>query len=151
MRRFLLPALLIVSACISAKAQGRGFGLGIILGSPTGLSFKNYLTANQAVDGALGWNLWENKARIYGHADYLWHDFSLLAVPEGNLGVHYGPGVRLSIGDEAHVGLRFDAGLTYLLPSPALEFFGEVAPGIGLVPDTDFSLDVALGARFYFR
>jgi len=151
--------LAIVAACclLGAPASGlaqEGFGLGVILGEPTGVSAKLWLGGNRAVAAAAAWSLAEENAFQF-HADYLWHNFALFRpdVP-GRFALYYGVGGRLKIQDEEHkdvVGARFPLGLAYHFPQAPVDLFVEVVPALDLLPDTGFDLDAALGARFYFR
>jgi hypothetical protein len=50
--------LLIASSGASAQIRSdEDFGLGLILGEPTGLSLKYWFDEERAVDGALAWSL----------------------------------------------------------------------------------------------
>jgi hypothetical protein len=40
--------------------------------------------------------------------------------------------------------------LTYIFQSAPVDIFFEVVPILDLVPDTEFDLNAALGARFFF-
>ncbi|MCK4431244.1 MAG: hypothetical protein KAW19_08060, partial [Candidatus Aminicenantes bacterium] len=44
----------------NAAAQESGFGLGIILGEPTGISFKNWIGSRTAIDGGVAWSFGNN-------------------------------------------------------------------------------------------
>jgi hypothetical protein len=50
---FVSVALLI---CGTAQAQDSGFGLGIIIGEPTGISAKQWTGSRTAIDGAVAWS-----------------------------------------------------------------------------------------------
>ncbi len=41
-------------------------------------------------------------------------------------------------------------GLEYLFANQNIDIFLEVAAGISVIPDTDFHVDAAIGARFFF-
>ncbi len=58
------------------SAQEKDFGVGAILGEPTGVSLKKWLGARTAIDGALAWSF-ANESGFHLHADYLVHNFSL--------------------------------------------------------------------------
>ncbi|MDP2364021.1 MAG: hypothetical protein Q8M94_09660, partial [Ignavibacteria bacterium] len=53
-------------------AQSNGFGLGMILGQPTGISAKYWTTGSTAFDFGLGYS-YERHSRMQLHADYLFH------------------------------------------------------------------------------
>lgn len=144
-----------------AQPEPRGsFGAGIILGEPTGLTFKTWLNNNHAVDLGLAWSFSENDS-FQIHADYLIHDFETLRPVdfEGRMGVYYGLGGRIKFeeengrgrnDDDTLVGVRVPLGVTYEFPRAPVELFGEFVPVLDLSPDTDLDINLAIGARVYF-
>ena len=60
----------------SSFAQSENFGLGAIIGKPTGISGKYWLNNENAIDAALGYSF-ENNSSINIHADYLWHIYNV--------------------------------------------------------------------------
>jgi hypothetical protein len=142
---------MILWSAVASAAGGGDFGLGIILGEPTGISGKLWISANSAVDGAAAWSLGNNEA-LHLHADYLLHNFSLIEVEKGRLPFYYGIGGRIRFADvgDDFIGVRIPVGLTYLFESAPLDIFLEVVPILDLAPDTDFDLNAAVGARYFF-
>lgn len=126
------------------------FGLGIILGSPIGFSAKLWLSRSSAFDGALAWSF-SGKGRFQIHGDYLWHNFKLIKVEEGSLPLYYGLGFRVNFGDEVEAGVRFPIGLEYIFPRAPFDVFIEVVPVLRVIDKTDFEIDGAIGARFFFK
>ncbi|KPK98018.1 MAG: hypothetical protein AMJ90_10080, partial [candidate division Zixibacteria bacterium SM23_73_2] len=55
-------------------AQEDGFGLGVIVGEPTGICGKLWTSGRTAVDGAVAWSF-EGESSVHLHADFLYHDF----------------------------------------------------------------------------
>lgn len=90
----LRTALILMVAAASAPAQDDDFGIGIIVGEPTGISVKNWLTHKTALDFAVAWSFSGREDALHVHGDYLIHDFSLIPVDEEQLPVYYGIGVR---------------------------------------------------------
>jgi hypothetical protein len=141
----------IVAAMIfagSAAAQGN-FGIGIILGEPTGVSGKLWLTDRSAVDMAAAWSFSDEEA-FHLHADYLLHNFDLISVSQGRLPIHFGVGARVKFEDESKLGVRVPVGLTYIFDGAPLDIFFEIVPILDLIPDTDFEANAAIGIRFFF-
>jgi hypothetical protein len=132
----------------SAASQG-GFGLGIILGEPTGVSGKAWLTDRTAIDMAAAWSF-SDEAALHLHADYLFHNFDLITVDTGQLPIHFGIGARVKFEDESKLGVRIPVGLTYIFSGTPIDIFFEIVPILDLVPDTEFEANAAIGARFYF-
>ncbi len=154
-------ALSAVLAAPLAQAQDDGFGVGISVGEPTGLSFKGWLDNTRAIDVGLAWSFSENDSLQF-HADYLIHDFNMLRPTEleGRMAVYYGLGARIKLSedndgrgrnrDDTLVGVRIPIGVTYHFPRSPVDLFGEFVPVLDLAPDTDFDLNLAIGARLYF-
>jgi hypothetical protein len=146
-------------SCGLAQAQGT-FGVGVIIGEPTGLSVKSWLNNTHAVDAGAAWSFSENESFQF-HADYLIHDFNLLrpADLEGRVSLFYGLGGRIKLEDDdgsgrnkddTLVGIRIPLGITYHFPRQPVELFGEFVPILDIAPDTDLDINLAIGARLYF-
>jgi len=132
----------------SAAAQGN-FGLGIILGEPTGVSGKLWLTDRTAIDMAAAWSFSDQEA-FHLHADYLLHNFDLISVSQGRLPIHFGVGARVKFEDESALGVRIPVGLTYIFDGAPLAIFFEIVPILDLISDTEFEANAAIGIRFFF-
>lgn len=153
--RIAIIGLLAVVSSASARTQ-EPFGLGVIVGEPTGLSLKYWLDDERAIDGAAAWSFSENDS-FQLHGDYLIHNFDLLGVDE--MPCYYGLGARLKFKDsdgrgrnEDHAifGIRFPLGITYLFDEVPLDVFAELVPVLDLAPDADVDINAAIGLRFYF-
>lgn len=94
-----------------------GFGAGFILGEPTGLSLKGWLSRNTALDFDVGGE-WERRSAVQLNADYLIHSFDLIHVDRGELPVYFGLGGRLGFPEhrDTRAGFRFPAGIAYEFP-----------------------------------
>lgn len=155
MSRIIRLSLALSAAVIIANnalaAGGGDFGLGIILGEPTGISAKLWTGSRTAFDGAVAWSLGNNE-EFHLHADYLVHNFSLIKVEKGRLPFYYGIGGRIRFADvgDDHVGVRVPVGLDYLFYNLPLDLFFELVPILDLAPDTDFDLNAAIGMRYFF-
>ena len=141
-----LVAVMILAG--SAAAQGN-FGLGIILGEPTGVSAKLWLSDRTAVDAAAAWSF-SDEAAFHIHADFLLHNFDLITVEKGRLPIHFGIGGRLKFEDDTKLGIRIPVGLTYIFEDAPIDVFFEVVPILDVAPDTEFEANAAIGARFFF-
>ena len=152
----LLAAVLIAPLAAAAPASagpggGGAFGLGIIVGEPTGLSAKLFLSKKAALAGAVAWSLsGDNEFHIQG--DYLLHNYTAIAVSQGRAPIHYGLGARIVIRDrhDDRLGLRIPVGVGYEFEDAPFDIFLELAPVLDVAPDTDFRLEGAIGGRFYF-
>jgi hypothetical protein len=164
MRKVLLFAItLSVTFIISQTsfAQDRGFGLGIIVGEPTGISAKLWTSPVNAFDFGLGWSIGGDRitnksvhegSRIHFHMDYLWHSFNAIRSKE-RFPIYYGIGGRINSGGgyDSSFGVRGVFGVAWLPRSTPLDVFFEIVPVLQLIRSTDFGLDAGLGARFYFN
>ena len=150
---FVLLGLAAVLLCGSASARDRQFGLGIILGEPTGLSAKLWMGNNTAIDGALAWSFgaFGERSAIYLHADYLFHNFNLIKVERGQFPIYYGIGARAMLANNIGVGVRVPIGLEYIFARAPFDIFLEVVPVLDLVPSTAFVVNGGLGVRYFFK
>ena len=149
-KRSFLPGLLFVILLAgSATATEDDFGLGIIIGEPTGFSGKLWTSSTTAVDGAIAWSFNGDNA-LHLHADYLTHRFNLIHVDQGRMAVHFGIGGRLKFDDDDSFGIRFPVGLTYMVANSPFDVFLEVVPLLDIAPDTEFNPNAAIGMRYFF-
>ena len=162
MKRVLLSLAFVILVANSPIAEaGEGLGLGIILGEPTGISFKNRIGDDKAIDGGVAWSFSGHES-IHFHIDYLIHKDGHIRTDEvqGSFPLYYGIGGRLKLRDandgndknskDSLLGVRIPLGLSYLISDMPMDFFIEIVPVLDIVPDTDFDLNAAIGARFYF-
>lgn len=148
----LIACALGLAALAPAASADRGStGLGIIVGEPTGISFKQWLDGRNAIDAAAAWSFADEGA-AHLHLDYLWHFFDRIEdVESGSFPLYIGIGGRVKFDeDDALLGARIPLGVNFILDEAPFDFFLEVVPILDLAPDTDFRLNAALGARYYF-
>ena len=165
MRRLVFPSLLFVTFLLitgrpdPAGAQENGasrrrtFGIGIIVGEPTGISFKVGRTGRNAIDAAVAWSLTgDNDLHLQG--DWLYNNFDLIPVGQGQLPFFVGIGGRVRFregeGRDDEIGIRIPVGLNYIFDSSPFDAFFEIVPILDLAPDTEFDLNAAIGGRFFF-
>jgi hypothetical protein len=138
-----------------AFAGNGPFLLGAIIGDPTGVSGRADFTNNRAIDGALSWST-GGRTGSQIHGDYLIIKREAIAAGQSDLDVYYGIGARLislTSGDDKgklNLGPRAPVGLKYELKDPSVEFFGEIALILDLVPSTGADVDLGVGARYRF-
>ncbi|HRH39631.1 MAG TPA: hypothetical protein PK760_14875 [Flavobacteriales bacterium] len=156
--------VLCVAVCtIVGKAQSSGFGLGIMVGEPTGISAKYWLRDDRAIAGGLAWGLWRG-GYFHLHGDYLFHNMSLFNVSKGKLALYYGPGLRIRSwtgdrywrhnewhdGGRTDIGVRFPVGLNYMFDGAPVDVFTELVPILDLAPETRLDFNAAIGVRYWF-
>ncbi len=146
----LLSTLIILSSS-SLLAQDKGFGLGIIIGEPTGISGKLWLAGDNALDMAAAWSF-KGSGSVLLQADYVWHTFNLINVSSGKLPLYFGIGGRVILGsNDTYIGARVPVGLDYMFSGTPLDIFVEIVPILDLSPSTDFDIGGGLGIRFWFQ
>lgn len=131
----------------SASDHTKKFGVGIMLGEPSGVTVKNWFNHRSAFDIGAAWSLTGRNEALHLHADYLLHSW----FPENNgLAFYYGIGGRVIFSDNPTVGVRIPFGLTYVFDSAPFDLFVEAAPIIDIAPDVEFAGNGAVGIRYYF-
>ena len=139
----------------AATAAGQeSFGLGLMVGEPTGFSGKVWHDDVMAFDGGLAWSF-SDETDISVHGDVLWHNWRVLAealdvTRDAQLPLYYGIGGRLKAGDDARFGVRFVLGASLMFDEAPFDVFFEMAPIMDIVPDTTLRAHAALGCRFWF-
>ena len=137
-----------------------GFGLGILLGLPTGLSAA-WRPAQGSVyyDGALAWSFDQGTLHVHGDVLLRLADLRTDEIEDVHFPVYLGLGPRIRLGDSPYtfstqesvgIGIRVPIGMSFIHDGVPLEAFVELAPGIGLYPATIGTFDAAIGARYYF-
>jgi hypothetical protein len=148
----LLGLLFLSASAVQAQPKGNkgDTGLGIIIGEPTGISFKSWLNEKHAFDLALAWTVESNEA-LHLHGSYLYHNNNFFNPNRGKMPLYYGIGGRVKTRkDRTTVGVRVPFGFEYLFEGAPLGLFLEVAPILDLTPNTEFDINSGLGIRFYF-
>ena len=151
-RHSLLPVLalgLLLAGASAARAQGTGFGLGLIVGAPTGLSMKYKVSEGFAVDGALGLGFIGGNDVVL-HVDALW-ELDLKSWPSGQLDIYLGIGGKTgSKKKDFLLGMRAPLGAAFNFRELPFDVFVEVAAGLWILEDVSLHADGALGGRYYF-
>lgn len=157
---FLLVFALIF-ACFSSSSfadERRGDqGVGIVVGAPSGLTWKMWLDERIGLDVTAG----VRDSELDLHANLLWHNFAWLRrsndkllkdiAERGELPYYFGFGPRVLLEDKTEFGVRLPVGLAFLPHDTHWEFLGEFAPILRLTPDTGFNADFLVGVRYYFK
>lgn len=148
MKRLGLVIMISVLWAGSTNGLPRGsFGLGVMIGEPTGLSAKYWLTREQALDFGIAWSF--PAEAVHLHSTWLYHFPGLILDPRFT--VYLGLGGRIRVKEhpeEVRLGLRFAGGVEFVYQP--FSAFLELAPIFELVPETGLDLEGGLGFRFYF-
>jgi len=143
-------------------AQDRRFGLGVILGEPTGISAKLWTTPVNALDFGFGWSVggdrigtyygsYNGGRRVHFHMDYLWHAFDAIDSRE-RFPLYYGFGGRINngAGYDQSLAVRGVIGIAWLPHDTPIDVFLELVPSFQLTSSTGMVIDAGLGARYFF-
>ncbi|MGM0587910.1 MAG: hypothetical protein ACQETE_05830 [Bacteroidota bacterium] len=145
-----LSTLMVILAIAPlVMAQDSGFGAGIMVGEPTGISLKSWLNESTALDAGATWSFTGDPA-VHIHADYLLHNFGAIEVEKGRLPWYYGIGGRIQLANDPNIGARIPVGLNYWVEGAPIDVFFEVAPTLDLIPDVTFDVSGGLGVRYFF-
>jgi hypothetical protein len=113
-------------------------GIGVIVGNPTGLSFRVNRFPVLAV-------AWSGDSYIHLNMDYWLFNPRL----EWPIKAYVGVGGNFRFGDNFGIGVRFPLGLQ-LFFARRFELFGELVPGVQFIDNSGFDLDAGIGLRFLF-
>jgi hypothetical protein len=164
MTKYILVSMVLGLLMILAKpvtAQDHGFGMGLILGEPTGLSAKLWTSRDNALDFGLGLGLggdrikyqgnYDRSGRIHFHMDYLWHAFNVISSTE-RFPLYYGIGGRFNSGGgyDGSLGVRGVFGIAWFPHSTPIDVFFELVPVFQVTPLTGLGFDAGLGIRYFF-
>ena len=153
---------LIIVLAKPIAAQDHGFGMGLILGEPTGLSAKLWTSKENAFDFGLGVSIggdrishkgnYNGRSRIHFHMDYLWHSFNAINSTE-KFPLYYGIGGRFNTGGnyEGSFGVRGVFGIAWFPRSTPIDVFLELVPVFQVTPLTGLGIDAGLGIRYFFE
>jgi hypothetical protein len=140
---------------LNSNAQTRGKqgdqGIGIVIGDPTGITYKSWFNSKNAFDVAAAWTVERNDA-FHIHASFLHHNNDFFNPNRGRMPLYFGVGGRLKIReDRSNVGVRIPLGTEYLFQGIPVGIFLEVAPIVDLVPSSNFDINSGIGVRYYFK
>jgi hypothetical protein len=138
--------------CIVTDAGA--FGIGVMLGEPTGVSFKQWVTKENAFGGAVAWSF-ERKSALHVHLDYLYHRRGMRPgrreMDAGRVLFYFGVGGRVKAEeDDSRIGVRIPLGIDYVFAGSPFDIFFEIAPLLDLAPSTEFRVNGGFGIRYYF-
>lgn len=159
-----LATLLALPSTAGATEIGssRAFGLGIVLGSPSGISGKYYIGGRtNAIDFSVGSWYSGRYGSYYGGyrvaVAYHWHFEELASGGGVAIPIRIGVGGFVSDGGfyddwfgETALGVHVPFGLDFDLESAPVQFFGEVGAEIPVYPFFGLGFALGIGVRYYF-
>lgn len=150
--KLLIMIATLLAATASAQVSGTGFG--IIVGDPTGLSLKSWISPKSAITVGAAWSF-QHDGSILLWADYTLHSFNITGSSDpGSLAFYYGIGGKVGFvdrnDDETVIGARVPLGLMLPIGDSPVEVFLELVPTVDLSPDSDFGVNGGIGVHFFF-
>lgn len=143
------PLLLLVP-----DASAGAFGIGLALGSPTGITASAYLTDDSNLDFLIGegWGDGWKHDRLLLSADYDVHLVDLASGEAARLDFYVGGGVNLWLDPDvaSDVGVEVPIGLALFFRKAPVELYAEVLPGFVLTDPEWFDVGGSIGVRYYF-
>lgn len=141
-------------AAEDARPIRKGFGLGAIVGEPTGLTAKAFITREHALQVHAAWDFTDSAFDII--LDYLFHiDAFVLDTDFIDLPLYVGAGLK--IGQEVaqptarvFFGVRAVIGIAAEFTTMPMEVFFEAAPVLGITPKIRADVDAGIGIRYFF-
>ena len=144
----LLILLMTGAAALSGFAAER-FGLGIILGEPTGLCAKLWFNRIVSLDFAAAWSFLDGQS-FYLHLDMQYHFYGISDQvrttaeirQQMELPVYVGTGIKINLNENFfRTGLRVPVGINFIFHNVPLDVFLEVATGMNFYPAKKFTLN----------
>ena len=145
--RLLVLVALLWSA--PARAESGSFGLGLIVGQPTGITGAFELSDHTAIDAALGLALFDGKD-FYLHVEFLYTLPTLLNESAFDLNAYLGIGGWFVAAGDAVIGARAPFGLSLDFNNAPIQIFAELSVLLAVAPGTHASIRGAAGFRYYF-
>ncbi len=147
------------------SARSEQFGLGFLLGEPTGISFRWFFYETQGIDALAAWAWgWDHHQKVIFHVDYLFRFYDLIPIPKGDTALYVGGGLQVGMFDHASydnyyhndqdwmflLALRLPGGILYQVRSFPIEVLFELAFLLNILPDLAPDFNVGIGLRFCF-
>jgi hypothetical protein len=138
-----------VSAAYAASDKdSHEFGLGIVLGEPSGINGQFYWGPKTAIDVTAAWSF-HDWLMVAG--DFQVYNYILDSPREWKW--YYGIGTYLALpkNDHGSFGVRIPLGLRYHIPHSVVDVWGEVDPALKLVDETAADLQGGIGVTFWLK
>ena len=152
MKKYILLTIALISISNLVSGQISGLGIGLMLGEPSGLAGKYWLSENNALDFGIGTGFLGDNSGLSFHTDYLYHINDLIKW-NYKATFYYGFGLRMRFpsGSSTAFGVRGVAGVMMIVKDLPMDVFFELAPSFRLLPTTGLDIDIAIGSRYYFK
>ena len=128
-----------------------GLGLGIAAGYPTGIAIAHRPIPSFTTAGMFGYSL--SDARLHAHCDFLYRLHKLQPVESDitiDISVGAGPTLNLGASNDTGLGIRTVGVASINFYDKPFDVYWDIAPVIGLIPETAIFLNTSLGIRGWF-
>ena len=157
-----VPWMLVSSLMVPGLAFAKTWGLGAVIGAPTGLSANYFLSESRTVHTTLAYDLsGDDDFQIASHYQWRMNNLNFEAI---KLGWFYGVGARLAFKDHDHnhknhdhddheeleLGPSGTIGLFHEFTEVPLEVFLKGNLTVNIIENTDVDADVMLGLHYNF-
>ncbi|HTP12005.1 MAG TPA: hypothetical protein VMM37_00170 [Bacteroidota bacterium] len=148
MKKYIILCMLAVSSTL-AFAQQRPFGIGALIGTPSGISATFSRSPDRFVDVLLAWDIEQNTI-FQGH-----YNFRFMSLEKGRdqeTILYGGPGVffrTVNLEERTDFGFSGNFGIGWTLKQN-LEIYAEISPKVGLVRLSPLTMTGGLGFRYLF-
>jgi hypothetical protein len=139
---FILLVVLLANASFS---QGHGLGLGLMIGEPTGISCKGWVTNSGAIQLGVGYPSLSSRGGTAVSAEYLWH--SHIFRSHEYFPLFYGLG---GIFGSDLMGARGVLGIAWWPHRSSIDVFLQLVPTIYFEPTSHFEFEFGFGVRYFF-
>jgi hypothetical protein len=130
-------------------AQGRGLGLGLTIGEPTGISVKGWVTNSGAIQLGVGYPSTSSTYSTAISADYLWHSHVFRS--REYFPLFYGIGGIFGASSAMNlIGARGVFGIAWWPHSSSLDVFLQLVPTLYFKTTSQFEFDFGFGVRYFF-
>jgi len=160
LKRFLLIFAFGALTNSTLAHQNKPLGLGVVLGEPSGISARQWLSTDEALNFSLAYSL---DKFLFASVDYTWQFSHILRIQDAHLHPYIGVGAGIAFAGGAQgspfsgensssvgVGIRVPLGIEWIISGGRLGVFLEFVPGIGIVPGTFGFANGGVGIRYYF-
>lgn len=135
----------------TAKGAG-GSAIGLFLGQPTGITFRQGLGGEQSFEAKAAWDFGSSQsaASITLQANWLLEFPGIIVIEKEDFPLYVGAGAQASFGQDLSLGIRVPAGIVYRFKKAPIELCLELGFGLQLFPSTLPFGSGGLGARYRF-
>jgi len=141
----------------SMEGPATGFGVGGVVGTPSGLALSWRPDTKQAVQVATGFS--SQKARFAMNVDYVRTVWAFFSKDQSwIMPLYVGGGARIRTADEeldppaptqTGMGVRLPVGLRVYPEDIRLDLFAEVGPALHIASEISYTFDFAVGVRLW--